>query len=329
MLTLDPSAPETARPAPIPRPAAPRTPYHLTPEQVQFFDDNGYLILRKQIPPELLARLRAAGDAWIERGQKATPETDPNHADFGWKRGPNGRTFYSVGYVHNMGQRASLELLGSPQVLAVVESLTGPNFVPTYESMVFKMTGEGAPIHWHQDAVHPRKHRLFNYDIYFDASRSGSGVLKVVPGSQTGKVDVCDFDDNHGWNPPGVMEVEMDPGDVLVHDVMVVHGSEPVVGKALRRTLYYEFRSAEEIVEDGPWDRNWIDRRQRLIPIALRRHAETFPDADQYEWRISDEFRPEPGADEAEELRVAHVVNMAGSYCSAGDAGTGKRKLVD
>lgn len=329
MLTLAPAAPEITATQPYPPPTEPRSPYHLTPEQIQFFDDNGYLLLRQWIPAKLLARLQAAGEAWIARGLQVTPE-DPLYPDFGWKKGPNGdRVFYAVGYVHNMGESASLELLGSPQVMAVAESMCGPNFVPTYESMVFKMTGEGAPIHWHQDAVHPRRYRIFNYDIYLDASRSGAGALKVVPRSQLSKVDVCDFDDNHGWNPPGVMEVEMEPGDVLLHDVMVVHGSEPVIGKALRRTIYYEFRAAEEILEDGPWDRNWIDRRQRLIPLGLRRHREAFPEADQYEWRISDEFRPLLSDDEAAELKVAHIKNMPGSYCSAGDAGTGKRKLVD
>jgi hypothetical protein len=310
---------------PNPPPGAPRTSYHLMPEQVQFFDDNGYLLLRQWIPPKLLERARAAADAWIEHGLRATPD-DPVYDDFRWKKGPNGRVFYSVGYLHNMGEPASLELLGSPPVMAVAESLCGPNFVPTYESMVFKMTGEGAPIHWHQDACHPRRYRIYNFDVYLDASRSGAGALRVVPRSQRARVDVCQLDDNHGWNPPGVMEVEMEPGDVLLHDVMVVHGSEPVIGKALRRTVYYEFRAAEEIVEDGPWDRSWIDRRLRLVPIGLRHYREAFPEADQFDWRVSDEFRPAPLADEAEELRVAHVTNMPGSYCSAGDAGT--RKLV-
>src|SRR5258705_10534159 len=112
----------------------------------------------------------------------------------------------------------------------------------------------------------------------------------------------------------------MEPGDVRLHDVMIVNGSEPVVGKALRRTVYYEFRAAEEILEEGRWDRTWIDRRLRLLPLALRRHAERFPHAEQFNWRISDEFRPMASGDEAEELRVAHLVNMPGSYCSAGDA---------
>ena len=118
----------------------------------------------------------------------------------------------------------------------------------------------------------------------------------------------------------------MEPGDVLLHNAMVVHGSEPVIGKALRRTVYYEFRAAEEILADGPWDRNWIDRRLRLVPIGLRRHSESFPKGGKFAWRVSDEFRPAPLADEAEELRVAHVTHMPGSYCSAGHAG--KCKLV-
>ena len=318
---LEPAPTRLLNSAPVPAPAAPRTPYHLTPEQIEFFDENGYLILRQWIPPALLARVQAAADAWMEHGQRVTPD-DPLYPDFGFKQGPNGRTFYAVGYLHNMGQSPSLELLGSPQVLAVAESLSGPNFVPTYESMVFKMKGNGAPIHWHQDACHPRQYRIWNYDLYLDHSRQGAGALKVVPKSQHAPVDVCRYADNHQWNPPGVIEVEMEPGDVLLHDVMVVHGSEPVVGKALRRTIYYEFRPAEEIVADGPWDRTWIERRQRLIGIGLRRHQAAFPDAPQYDWRISDEFRPAPMPDEQEELRVVHDGRHSpGAYCSAGDAG--------
>ncbi len=67
-------------------------------------------------------------------------------------------------------------MLGAPQVLAVAESLCGRNFVPTYESMVFKQEGDGEKIRWHQDAVHPRNHRIFNYDLYLDASRKGAGL---------------------------------------------------------------------------------------------------------------------------------------------------------
>jgi ectoine hydroxylase-related dioxygenase (phytanoyl-CoA dioxygenase family) len=302
--------------------AAPHTPHHLTSEQIRFFDDNGYLVLHGWIPPELLSRLRDAGDAWIQDGWK-----QEGAEDFKFRKIDGVRTMFRVDYVHDKRQPASLELLGSPQVLAVAESLCGPNFVPTYESMVFKSEGKGVAIEWHQDACHPGNYRIFNLDVYLDASEVGSGALKVVPGSSKRRQDICAVAADYGWEPPGVIDVPMQPGDVLVHDVMVVHGSEATDGKALRRTIYYEFRAAEEILEDGPWDRSWIDQRLRLVPLALRRHAERFPTADQFSWNVAPAFKPDVGNDEDAELRVVHTAHMAGAYCSAGDAPGRQKEL--
>jgi hypothetical protein len=227
---------------------------------------------------------------------------------------------YRVNYLHNKGFPASLELLGCPQVLAVAESLSGENFVPTYESMVFKQQGDGAQIRWHQDALHPRNYRIYNYDLYLDASRREAGALHVVPKTHLKKQDFCNIEHNYGWEVPDSIQVEMEPGDVLIHDVMVAHGSPATVGKALRRTIYYEFRAVEEILDEGPWDRQWIDRRLRLVPLALERYRQAFPHAPQFQWRIHDEFRPQTSGDEAVELKIAHLVHMSGAY-AAGDAG--------
>lgn len=292
-----------------------RSRYHLTDEQIQFFDDNGYLILRQWVTGPLLERLQAAGSAWMEQGYTATEET-PNRMDFAWAKREVGEVFFRVEYIHEKGEVASLELLGSPQVLAVAESLCGPNFVPTYESMVFKNEGDGEAIRWHQDAVHPRRSRIFNYDLYLDPSVAGAGALVVIPGSQTTKLDACELERLHGWTPPGAIEVEMEPGDVLLHDVMVVHGSPRTVGKALRRTIYYEFRAAEQILSEGPWDREWVRRRQRLTPLGLRAYAAQFPDEEPFEWRADEEYRE--ALKEDADLKVAHVVHTHGSFCSAG-----------
>jgi ectoine hydroxylase-related dioxygenase (phytanoyl-CoA dioxygenase family) len=304
-------------------PLADSAAYHLTAEQIRFFDDNGYLILRQWIIGDLLARLQAAGQAWIAQGHAVSPDA-PDAEDYQFAQRPHGRVMFRVNYLHSKQQPASLELLGSPQVLGVAESLCGPNFVPTYESMVFKQEGDGEKIPWHQDAVHPRRHRIFNFDLYLDPSRIGGGALRVIPGSQGEVHDVCRLRDAYGWDPPQVLQVEMEPGDVLLHDVMIVHGSEPTAGAALRRTIYYEFRAAEEILEDGPWAAGWIDRRLRLLPVALRRYAEAFPAVPQFAWQIDPAFRPAAGPDEATELKIAHEVHMNGSWCSAGNAGKPK-----
>lgn len=292
--------------------------YHLDAEQIRFFDDNGYLILRDRIGHDLLGRLQEACDRMIATGKAAGPD-DPNIDDYRFADRDQGRTMFRVDYLHNKDERSTLELLGAPEMLGIAESLAGPNFVPTYESLVFKEKGDGAVIPWHQDAVHPRNYRIFNVDVYLDPSRIGAGALRVAPGSHRAKVDICDLQGKYGWDAPGVIQVEMEPGDILIHDVMVVHGSEAVVGKQLRRTIYYEFRAAEQILSEGPWDREWVDNRLRLMPLALDAYRDANPDLPGFDWNISDEYRPEVLSDVDVELKIIHYASTPSSFCSAGD----------
>jgi len=292
-------------------------PYLLTPELVEQFDRDGFLVLRDRLDAGLLSRLRDASASWMAQGSGREPGSS---GDWLFADRPSGKVMYRVDYIHAKGQPASLELLGSPAILGIAESLAGPNFVPTYESMVFKAAGDGAPIPWHQDAVHSRNFRLFNIDVYLDSSAKGSGALFVVPGSQHRRSDACGLADEHGWDVPGAIEVDMGPGDILVHDDMIVHGSPPATGNALRRTIYLEFRAAEHILSEGPWPPEWMDARLRLLPLALAEHERWADPLDRYSWRISPALRPEPAADAHAELRIAHEVHTPGEWCSAGSS---------
>jgi len=306
-------------PTPVTDPSFNPSPDHLSPEQVCFFDQNGYLILRHWIPDDLLSHLQEAGSAWIQQGlDQHTREDFPTNQDYIFRETHGKSVMFRVDYLHDKGYPASLELLGSPRILAVAESLCGVNFVPTYESMVFKNEGDGAAIRWHQDAVHPRRWRIFNLDLYLDASRKGAGALFVIPGTQTQPQPFCNIEHTFGWDVPQSIEVEMEPGDILLHDVMIAHGSPETHGQALRRTIYYEFRPAEEILAEGPWDREWIDRRLSLLPLALQRYKEAFPDAGQFDWKVEPGFRPVVSDLKEIELKVAHLQHTPGAYCSAG-----------
>lgn len=290
----------------------------LTDDDVRAFDEDGFLVLKGRIAGPLLDRLQKAADQWIETGQ-AMARSHPRNPDYLFADRPAGPSLFRVDYLHDKGNSASLELLGSPAMLGIAESLAGPAFVPTYESLVFKEQGDGAAIAWHQDAVHPRKHRIFNIDVYLDRSLRDEGALRVVPGSQHEPVDICALTEAHGWDLPGAVPVELEPGDVLVHDVMLVHGSAPVTGNRLRRTLYYEFRAAEQILDEGPWDSEWVQRRARLIPLGLSEYAHRNPGAPGFHWQAPEHLRPEVSGDAATELRIVHEVHTPGSYCSAGD----------
>lgn len=296
-------------------PAA-RTGFHLTSDQIASFDENGFLILRGHITGPLLELLRAAGHRWIEQaGTTSRPD-----ADYVFASRPDGkRVPFRVNYLHSKGEPASLVALGSPEILGIAESLCGPNFVPTYESMVFKMPGDGEIIPWHQDAVFAqRKFRVFNIDIYLDHAGRNGGALRVIPRSQTKVHDVCKMNDgSYDWENGPHTVVEMEPGDVLVHDDMVLHGSPRTWKNPLRRVIYFEFRPIEQILEEGPWDRSFAEQRLRLIPAALKRYRDEFPSRLQFPWNIAPEYRPVASGDEETELRIAHTVHTTGSYCSA------------
>lgn len=301
---------------------APRAPYHLTPEQVDAFDRDGFLVLRRRVQGELLARLQEAASGWVERAiaRQAAPDALKDQTDFAFAKREGGRRVpFRVNYLHSKGEPASLVALGSPEILGIAESLAGPDFVPTYESMVFKMPGDGAIIDWHQDAVFAKRDfRIFNIDIYLDRAARDSGALRVIPRSQHAKHDVCAMNDGtYDWEDGPHQIVDMEPGDVLIHDDMVLHGSPRTQNNPMRRVVYFEFSPVEQILREGPWDRSFVDQRMRLVPLALRRFAEAFPDREAFQWQAAPELRPALTADEAAELRVVHTVHTSGSYCSA------------
>lgn len=297
--------------------------YLLSGEEIEFFDRNGYLILRNRIPAGMVHDLRQATEHWMTMGeeQHRIGPVEDQAADFRFAQRDGHEVMFRVDYVHSKGDAVSLQLLGCPQMLGIAESLAGPNFVPTYESLVFKQAGDGAPINWHQDAVHPRSHRIFNVDVYLDHSQAGAGALRIIPGSQTRPADICRIEEASGWDVPQAIEVEMAPGDVLLHDVMLVHGSPSTVGKALRRTIYYEFRPAEQILTEGPWDADWVDARLRLIPLGLAAYERRDDASEAFNWQPDDRYRPDSVGDTEAELRVIHQIHTAGSFCSAGSVG--------
>ena len=297
------------------------SPYHLTPEQIESFDRDGFLVLRRRVTGALLEQLQTAGTDWVDQAllqQEAT--TGNGNLDFAFASRANGRRVpFRVNYLHAKGNRASLITLGSPEILGIAESLAGPNFLSTYESMVFKMPGDGAIIDWHQDAVFAeRKHRRFNIDISLDSAGKTTGALRVIPRSQNSIHDVCAMNDGtYDWENGKHLIVDMEPGDVLIHDDMVLHGSPRTQNNPMRRVVYFEFRPAQQVLEEGPWDKSFVDQRMRLIPLALKRFAEAFPDRTGFEWHADPELRPQMTADEDMELRVVHTVHTPGSYCSA------------
>ena len=58
------------------------------------------------------------------------------------------------------------------------------------------------------------------------------------------------------------------PGDIVIHNVHVLHYSEPNLSRNPRATWYLEFRSMRDLLEKGPWNPDWAYRRRAIWVYA-------------------------------------------------------------
>src|SRR5438067_2006740 len=121
----------------------------ITEEQARFFLENGYLIVRGVLHGEELARMQAAMDDLTAYGS-STVRDDLDYA-YGEGHRTSGKILRRVEYVIDKRDECKI-LLGNPFILRWVEKLMGPDLIPTWDSMVLKMPGEGIIVPWHRDA---------------------------------------------------------------------------------------------------------------------------------------------------------------------------------
>lgn len=280
----------------------------LSSEQQQFFERNGYLILKDCVSADVLGRLQEASEQWLHDVQQLH-EQGLFTPDAAIIPGSDGKQHcIRINCVHTKGNTVSLEVLGLPALIAAARSLCGEGeVISTYESLLVKEDGDNQLIPWHQDALYDRSYRVITAGIYLDDSRRDGGCLLVLPGSQHQKQDICAHTERYGYNAADLCAVEVNAGDILLHDAMVVHASAPVTSPVRRRTVYFEFRSAEEQRKDGFQTKEWIEKRLQLQELAARyySHLHQKPDAE-----LSREFL------DAELKRLTERTrSRAGNFC--------------
>jgi phytanoyl-CoA hydroxylase len=294
------SAPASQSGSPFPLVDA-RSQRAITAAQAEFFRANGLLVLRGVLHGEELAALQRQTQTLVEQARAGT-----DHPDFFYRDREGGapRIPFRVEYVIDK-RTACRALLGHPFILRSVEALQGQGFIPTWDSMVFKNAGAGAGIPWHRDAgthaVHPElSHRfpIFNVDFYLDRADRSNCVWGIL-GSNTWaqeRADAAIAELNHGGfqHLHGAVPITMEPGDVILHNILALHGSPPTTG-ALRRVIYYEFRPGPIERAMGPHTPPYLGLKQRVLLACQRERARTAYAAREEAYA----YAPEPGHEPA------------------------------
>ena len=263
----------------------------ISDEEKQFFLDDGYLIVRSVLQGEELRRIQQAMQELTDYGAQ-TVRDDP---DYMYGTGPNtGKpVLRRIEYVIDKRDEMKV-LLGHPFILRSVEKLIGKDLIPTWDSMVLKMPGEGIIVPWHRDAGTEcvGDTPIFNVDFYLDEADEDT-CLWVIPGSHKWSAEQvqewmsahrdADVNKEH-FRASGAVPVLMQAGDVLFHNILVLHGSPYNLTDKLRRVVYYEFRPAHVEQELGPHVPEYIPLKQRVLLscIEKRKRADHIAEEEPY-----------------------------------------------
>lgn len=155
----------------------------------------------------------------------------------------------AAGGIHGLHTDSTFrDVATDPQVLDLVEQLMGPDLI-LWNTLVFYKRGAAGPsVPWHRDGFSYPIDPIATTSLWIaiTPSTTGNGCLRVVPGSHlTTDPGVHDSTPRPGemfaasldpavFDPSTAVDVELEPGQLVVFDVYTIHGSQPNVDPAPR-----------------------------------------------------------------------------------------------
>ena len=224
---------------------------HLSPDEIQRYRDEGFVVPNFRLSAEHVTGLRAALDGVIA----ANPETRPEqlvsvHTE---ERGAEGVR----------GNELFLELARHKEILDLVEQLIGPDLVLWGCQAFCKPAGNGMEVPWHQDGHYWPIKPLATCTVWIaiDDSAIENGCLRVIPRSHreqtlhshlvedrtdvvlNQRVEEDLFDDSTA------VDVELEAGQMSLHDVYLIHGSNPNRSPRRRAGLAIRYMPATSLFD--------------------------------------------------------------------------------
>lgn len=201
----------------------------LAENEVARYRADGIVIPRHRLSAERIDRLRATLDRLIAENPGIRPERLVSvHIEGQNSEGVRGSADF-------------LELAREPAILDMVEQLIGPDIILWGCQIFCKPGGDGMEVPWHQDGHYWPIRPLATCTVWvaLDASTAENGCLRVIPGSHRQRILFDHMREDRTdlvltqrvadgqFDPATAMDVELAPGEMSMHDVHLIHGSNP------------------------------------------------------------------------------------------------------
>ncbi len=203
-------------------PSTTKEPEFLTREQVEQFNQAGYIAPLAVFSADEIAAHRAYFDRLLDEALQA------------------GRDSYSISTAHLTHGRI-YDLLRDERLVQIARDLLGPDVIGWGSHYFCKMPGDGKMVAWHQDASYwPMSHtRTFTVWVAIDDADAENGCMQFVRGSHRfGRLDhrsqmgggqedanvlnqQLESPEKYGQ----IVDVPLAAGEVSIHSDLLVHGS--------------------------------------------------------------------------------------------------------
>jgi len=197
---------------------------------------------------------------------------------------------------------ACLRLYAHPGLMKVAEAINGDDFTPFHEGLFIKDAGLGAAVSWHQDGDTHWDNPDFDRDIHgfnFMGQIYGSTAVNgvwVVPGShKDGRADIVKMVKDAGTERlPQAVPIICNPGDVVINNRQIVHGSFANTGFEPRVTANFGFHRRSSVLnvkgagihaEAATFDAEFIAERSRVMGLAIAARRQRFPDEAPHDYK--------------------------------------------
>ncbi len=225
----------------------------LNDEQVAFYRSEGYLVLEKRIPDDIIAALRSEIARFEDEARGLTESND--RLDLEDSHTPESPRVRRIKAPHSTSE-VGKSLLHSDHILSPVRDLIGSDLRLHGSKLNMKSAGYGAAVEWHQDfAFYPHTNAdVLAVGVIIDDMESENGPLQVFPGSHKGPVY-----DHHvdgvfagamdlaasGLDIADAAELKGPAGSISIHHGHIVHGSALNRSNRSRCILFLEMTAAD------------------------------------------------------------------------------------
>lgn len=196
---------------------------------------------------------------------------------------------------------ACLRTYAHPQLLKIAESINGKDFSPFNETLFIKDPGLGAAVSWHQDGDTHYNDNFdetvhgFNFMAQVYGSTAVNGVWAVPGSHKLGRVDIRKWVEEAGSERlPAAVPMICNPGDVVISNRQLVHGSFANTGFEPRVTVNFGFHRRSSVLnvkgagihsEAVVYDEAYITERARVIGLGINARAQRFPHETPYQYQ--------------------------------------------